>query len=607
MPVTVDTDLPLHDDRSRSWDGDAARSAMARRCATDDGVMAECMGRGFIWRDPEGNAATIGAYSLPVADVFSGDLHLVLSGVQAAANAISPAREPGGPRALDAPESDLSRMRSAVETILARFAEHFDDESIRAPWDQDSEGETASASPSLGGEPGPEAPVRTASGCCGGCGCGTETNNDSQDAPEAPDQKEEAPVPTNVPEHIEAPRLRSRTLRASATGGEWRPPLEHFANPHMAEPTKLTVTADGRVFGHLATWDQPHIGYDGKLVYPPRNASGEYEYFRQSRVVTADGSALAVGLITMATGHAADNLAADAAAAHYDNTGTMVAAVNIGEDQHGIWLAGSLLPDVSPEQRARFSLARVSGDWRQPRPGAGLELIAALSVPNPGFPVRQPAELLAADRMTLAASGSHGHRFAGFPIEPSVVRVEEGQVRTFITAGADVVDQARAAELSEAVNQALAGPLAEKIRTAVTEALAARDAAAQQAVPDAEPTPDPEGAPAPEGQTEPTAPTEVQAEDETQAPSPEQPGEQTAAPAAEAGGSPPNEAEPARTPPASAPIAESAPVTEAAPAVEANPAGVAASSALRARHMEIRGRDARARLLAAAGGRSKKA
>src|SRR5690606_4246397 len=456
MPVTVDTDLPLHDDRSRSWDGDAARSAMARRCASSDGVMAECMGRGFIWRDPEENAATIGAYSLPVADVFSGDLHLVLSGVQAAANAISPAREPGEARALDAPESDLSRMRSAVETILARFAREFDDESIRAPWEADSESETSSARPTvqaLVGEPGPGATVQTASGCCGGCGCSggsSETNNDDQAAPEAPEQKEEAAVPTNAPEHIEAPRLRSRTLRASATGGEWRPPLEHFANPHMAEPTKLTVTADGRGFGHLATWDQPHIGYDGKLVYPPRNASGEYEYSRQSRRVTADGAALAVGLITMATGHAADNLAADAAAAHYDNTGTMVAAVNIGEDQHGIWLAGSMLPDVSPEQRARFSLARVSGDWRQPRPGAGLELIAALSVPNPGFPVRQPAELLAADRMTLAASAAAG-------IDPSIVRIEEGQVRTFITAGADVIDQARAAELTEAVNQALAG------------------------------------------------------------------------------------------------------------------------------------------------------
>lgn len=592
MPVTVDTDLPLHDDRGREWDGDAARSAMARRCATDDGVMADCMGRGFIWRDPEANAATIGAYDLPVADVFDGDLHLVLSGVQAAANSISPAREPGSARALDAPESDLSRMRSAVETILARFARHFDDEEIRAPW----ESETAAAEPN-GKDDEDEDERRRATYASAGCGCNCgqqpkPTDNDQDSPTEEQAMSETTTAPTAAP--------RSRVLRASATGGEWRPPVEHFANPHMTEPTKLTVTADGRVYGHLATWDQPHIGYDGKLVYPPRSASGEYEYFRQSRVVTADGSALAVGLITMATGHADDNLSADAAAAHYDNTGTMVAAVNVGEDQHGIWLAGSMLPDVSPEQRARFSLARVSGDWRQPRPGAGLELIAALSVPNPGFPVRQSPELLAADRLTLAASAAAG-------IDPSVVRIEQGQVRTFITAGADVVDQQRAAELSEAVGHALAGPLAEQIRTAVAEALAERDqAATRQAAPEAAPTPDPEGSPAPEGQTEPAPAPSADASEGEAAPAAEAPatgGE--AAPAAEAGGAPPGEAIPAETPPAPAPAP--APAAEAAPAAEPSAAAVAASSALARRVRLRRAHGARERLMAAAGGRSKKA
>lgn len=428
MPVTVNTDLPLHEERNTDWDGDGARAAMAERCSSDDGVRADCMGAGFIWRDPDADPTTIGAYALPVANLFGGQLHLVLSGVQAAANAISPERTPGGPRALDAPEGELSSMRSAVETILARFARQFDDDSIRAPWDR---------------------PAETASACNGGCDCKPQPVTPKPTAATSRSPLEAAMSDTV---HVEA---GTRMLRASATGGLWSPPVEHFANPHLTEPTKITVTADGRVYGHLAPWNQPHIGYDGKMVFPPRNAGGAYEYFRQSKVVCADGTPLAVGLLTMNTGHADETLTARAAQAHYDHTGTIAAAVNIGEDEHGIWMAGSMLPDVSADQRNRFALARVSGDWRQPQPGSPLELIAALSVPNPGFPVRQNAELLAADRYTLAASG--------------LVRAENGQIRTLISAGTAVVDEAQQAQLVEAVRSALSAGLIEELKVGLAD------------------------------------------------------------------------------------------------------------------------------------------
>ena len=430
MPVTVNTDLPLHEERDTDWDGDGARSAMAERCASDDGVNADCMGAGFIWRDPDADPATIGAYALPVANLFGGELHLVLSGVQAAANAISPERTPGGPRALDAPEGELDAMRAAVETILARFANQFDDDSIRAPWDR---------------------PAETASACGGGCDCKPQPVK-----PQPTAATSQSPLEAAMSDavHVEA---GTRMLRASATGDLWAPPVEHFANPHLTEPTKITVTADGRVYGHLAPWNQPHIGYDGKMVYPPRNAGGAYEYFRQSKVVCADGTPLAVGLLTMNTGHADETLTARAAQAHYDHTGTIAAAVNIGEDEHGIWMAGSMLPDVSADQRNRFALARVSGDWRQPQPGSPLELIAALSVPNPGFPVRQNAELLSSDRYTLAASG--------------LVRAENGQIRTLISAGTAVVDEAQQAQLVEAVRSALAAGLIEELKVGLADAV----------------------------------------------------------------------------------------------------------------------------------------
>lgn len=552
MPVTVNTDLPLHPVRDTDWDGDAARAAMASRCADEsgDGVGADCMGTGFIWRDPDANPATIGAYALPVANVFDGELHLVLSGVQAAANAISPERTPGAPRALDAPEGELDAMRSAVETLLARFANEFDDDSIRAPWDR---------------------PAETASACGGGCDCKPQP---VKPKPTAATSRSPLEAAMSDAVHVEA---GTRMLRASATGDLWSPPVEHFANPHLTEPTKITVTADGRVYGHLAPWNQPHIGYDGKMVYPPRNASGAYEYFRQSKVVCADGTPLAVGLLTMNTGHADETLTARAAQAHYDHTGTIAAAVNIGEDEHGIWMAGSMLPDVSADQRNRFALARVSGDWRQPQPNAPLELIAALSVPNPGFPVRQNAELLAADRYTLAASG--------------LVRAENGQIRTLISAGTAVVDEAQQAQLVEAVRSALAAGLIEELKVGLADTVRVEVARGlAEAKNDAPPST--EEAPVEEGAGASTQDAGTAAADSTD--SPQDPA--AVAPAPEPAAVPLAEAA-AQVPPIN-PAQSPAP---APPAAAPSEAAQVAASALADRVRGHRAKGARERLLAAAG------
>lgn len=557
MPVTVNTDLPLHPERSTEWDGDAARSAMARRCASENGVTPDCMGAGFVWRDGDADPSTIGAYSLPVANVFDGQLHLVLSGAQAAANAVSPEREPGGPRAMGGSESELGQMRSAIATILRRFAREFDDEGLRAPWDRESETASASADST--------------------CNCGKDTAQPPINQPKPP---KEAAMPKTI--HDTA---RGRVLRASATGGDWRPPADHFANPRLTEPTKLTVTSDGRVYGHLATWDQPHIGYDGKLVYPPHSGDGSYSYFRQSQVMTSSGDLVPVGIITMNTGHADENLSADAAAAHYDNTGTMVAAVNVGEDALGIWIAGSMLPDVSPDLRTRFSLARVSGDWRQPRPGSGLELIAALSVPNPGFPVRQSEALLNADRMALAAAGYP--QYPGFQpnrdLPPyGVVTIESGEIRTFITAGATVVDEAQNAAMAQAVREAMTAELMEPMKAMIAEVVRSEIAAAKDAkesveepvavLDGVEPVESTSADPAPSGEADP-----VPAENDVTA-------AESAVPEAGAG---------------EAPSAIPAPAADASPAPPT--AGQVAASALAHRLAVRRAKDVRARLMAAAG------
>ncbi|MGW1838567.1 hypothetical protein [Streptomyces sp. NPDC002067] len=163
----------------------------------------------------------------------------------------------------------------------------------------------------------------------------------------------------------------------------WTPPTDWFRGPELDGLQPVTVDDDGRVRGYLAAWGVEHRSYPGRAVTPPRSASG-YALFNSRPIATSEGL-VDVGLITMGTGHAALGLSRQAAAEHYDHTGTMAAVVRAGEDSRGIWLAGAVLPDLTDEQRLRLSLSRFSGDWRQE--GGGLELVAALAVNTEGFPV----------------------------------------------------------------------------------------------------------------------------------------------------------------------------------------------------------------------------
>lgn len=161
------------------------------------------------------------------------------------------------------------------------------------------------------------------------------------------------------------------------------PPDEWFADPKLASLTPLTVEPTGQVYGHLASFDMPHIGLPGK-VRAPHNSSG-YRYFNTGALRTAGGKTVTVGQLTSVGGHAPLSADAGSAVAHYDASDSAVADVHVGEDRHGIWFAGALRPDVTPERLRTFMASALSGDWR-PINGH-LELVAGLSVNVPGFPV----------------------------------------------------------------------------------------------------------------------------------------------------------------------------------------------------------------------------
>ena len=185
------------------------------------------------------------------------------------------------------------------------------------------------------------------------------------------------------------------------------PPESWFKDPGLTGPTALVIEDDGRVYGHIAAWGTCHIGQIGKCVEPPASPSN-YAYFRTGALQTAEGTSVAVGHLTMDTGHAGPRDSASQAAAHYDNTGYVFADVAAGEDAYGIWVAGSLRPGI-PAERVRVARsAPISGDWRTIR--GSLELVGALAVNVPGFPVPRPRGLLASGEVkSLLASGVVAH------------------------------------------------------------------------------------------------------------------------------------------------------------------------------------------------------
>ena len=222
---------------------------------------------------------------------------------------------------------------------------------------------------------------------------------------ETPERDENADSEAAMARSADADPLSRDSLTAAAI--PTAPPEAWFKDPALTGPTALVVEDDGRVYGHIAAWGTCHIGQIGKCVEPPTSPSN-YAYFRTGALRTAEGTSVAVGHLTMGTGHAGPRDSANAAAEHYDNTGTVFADVAAGEDAYGIWVAGSLRPGITPEQVRVARSAPISGDWRTIR--GSLELVGALAVNVPGFPVPRPQGLLASGEVkSLQASGVVAH------------------------------------------------------------------------------------------------------------------------------------------------------------------------------------------------------
>ena len=179
------------------------------------------------------------------------------------------------------------------------------------------------------------------------------------------------------------------------------PPSDWFKKPVLNGPTPLTVTDEGQVYGHIASWETDHIGLS-RGTKPPKSRSG-YSYFHTGVCRTMEGMDIPVGQLTLAGGHASLEASAAEAVRHYDDTASAVADVHAGEDQYGIYVAGALRPGCTPDQIRSLRASAPSGDWRPIR--GSLELVAVCQVNVPGFPVAR-ARVASGAVMALVAAGA---------------------------------------------------------------------------------------------------------------------------------------------------------------------------------------------------------
>lgn len=185
------------------------------------------------------------------------------------------------------------------------------------------------------------------------------------------------------------------------------PPAEWFSEPKdVPIHGALTVTDEGRVYGLLAPKNVNHRSFPGQRVEVP-SKNVDYSLFMGGETIVAGGGRVVTGVITMDCGHADTSYGVDAAQSmeHYDNSCSVVANVRIGENAKGTWVAGSVVPWITPEAIVKMMSCRLSGDWRPHSQHKGMyEFCGALLVPVPGFPMARKQASVTLQEGALVAS-----------------------------------------------------------------------------------------------------------------------------------------------------------------------------------------------------------
>jgi len=389
--------LPLAS-RETKMDKDDA----ARRIAAWAGGDASKLNRAFLWRHPQGDPTSVYSYRLPVGDIIDGKLTLVFHAIYAA-SALLEGAHGGLP---NIPNSEKEQLRKIISAIYRKMATDFNDPTVKASWDRE---------------------VKRDNGVTKVEGKDNDKGDFTQEGETVPLTELAADILVSGMDENLTEDVTEDAEPIVATGAPVAPPAAWLQRQDIVPKAGLTITPEGQVSGYLALWKSCHMSVGrGRCMKAPRSRT-EYQYFHLGNVRTAEGETIPVGRLTVGGGHADVSLGILPALEHYDNAGTTVAVVRAFEDNYGIQVAGAIVAGATPEQVAMLHRCPLSGDWRGVN--GNLELVAALAVNVPGFPVF--AEDESGHELALISAGfagdddhDHGGADAGMMAVQSVDAVE---------------------------------------------------------------------------------------------------------------------------------------------------------------------------------------
>ena len=209
------------------------------------------------------------------------------------------------------------------------------------------------------------------------------------------------------------------------------PPKSWFEHPgDIPTDRRITITAEGRVYGYIALRDVCHVGMPG-CVKPPMESPSNFEFAHQGETMTAEGDIISTANIGGGAGHADMGANVAQAAEFYANTQTQLMRVRYGVDDAGLWFSGALWPDVDELTIEHIRASPISGDWRflgqWRKSAAGHEFAGAALVNIPGYHMKNAGNVASVSGVPEAIAAAAAAKDAE---SPSLVEDANGNLLT---------------------------------------------------------------------------------------------------------------------------------------------------------------------------------
>jgi hypothetical protein len=403
--------LPVAD-AATEWDPAGALERLREFAADDMGTFASA----FLWHDPAALERP-GSYRFPLADVVDGELTLVPGAITAASARLDAAQLPAGDKMVmratlaaiesgeygamgttlidgepDAEFADLGEALVLMDEEDAFEVGVLAEELFQAQQTGEEVTDAATYASRF------DALAAKLSGHVADAKAVAAKIGRKKYGKKGMERLAEGAKASSVKALSASGYLMNAMVAAATTApAPVRPPAEWFTTPEPDQRTPLTITPEGRVYGHIADWTTCHTGFSNQCIRAPKSRTS-YAYFHTGATLTADGSEIPVGRLSVGGGHADTTLGLQPAVAHYDDASTAVAEIRATDGKHGIWVSGQVLPEFrGTAMEDALRRHPPSGDWR--RVAGNLEMIHVLSVNSGGFPV---------PRMGMAASAATG-------------------------------------------------------------------------------------------------------------------------------------------------------------------------------------------------------